>query len=133
MQGLAAGLADLLLLGLEELPQGVRERLQSQVNKVVQGHGYCLHVAAAQSGSVSFMEKMIECGASFFKKEDRYGRTARKIALANKDPAVCAWASSVGTWLNRYMRKPQPVHRSATCSVYFAKDMKKGGLCAVWA
>jgi len=54
------------------------------------------------------------------------GRIARDVGTASSHKAVAALFGRLGAYLGRYQQESgPPVHRSATCEVIFAQDVKK--------
>ncbi|GBG24178.1 Protein kinase, putative [Hondaea fermentalgiana] len=62
-------------------------------------------------------------GLALMASEDKSGRSARSLALANKKTKT--WAKDYGTYLGRYeIAEGPPVHESKTCAVHFATDIR---------
>ncbi|GBG31969.1 Protein kinase, putative [Hondaea fermentalgiana] len=72
----------------------------------------------------------LEDGLRLMAAEDKSGRSARSLALANKNTKN--WAKTYGTYLNRYnIAEGPPVHESKTCAVHLATDVRSNKLVAL--
>jgi len=88
------------------------------------GESNLLHIAASKDSeaALSLCKFLVETiNVDFDNILDGNGRSARTIATANLSKDMQMWARSVGCFLGRYSIDKM-VHKSATCTVYFATD-----------
>uniref|UniRef100_A0A7S4JUN9 Protein kinase domain-containing protein n=1 Tax=Odontella aurita TaxID=265563 RepID=A0A7S4JUN9_9STRA len=112
--------------------RNTRKALADQLFKKMQ-NSTLLHLAAAGEAPccVHLCKILVEdFDADLDTIRDELGRTARSIAIASKNRKMIEWARAAGSLLGRYKIDEGPlVHKSATCEVRFATDMKETTGC----
>eukprot|EP01050_Picozoa_sp_SAG11_P030551 SAG11_NODE_9093_length_944_cov_1.423669_1_plen_314_part_11 len=112
--------------------QGERSLVVMLTAKDATADGMTLAHHCADSGLVGVLERLAPlleaAGLPPAALKDGLGRSVLEVGLASKSAASIQWSMRYGTYLLRYRIEPGPaIHRSATCLVVFAIDVKMGG------